>query len=407
MLKILQINTTANSGSTGRIAEDIGIKVIENGDESYLAYGTSALPCRSKLIKIGGRFDIFYHELLSHFLDNSGLLSKRATKRLIKEIDIIEPDIIHLHNIHGFYLNMKLLFNYLSKLNKPVVWTLHDCWAFTGHCAHFSYINCTKWQKECHNCPNKREYPTSWLMDRSRRNFSLKKRLFNSIKKLNIVTVSNWLNEELSNSFLKGVPSQVISNGVDLEKFYPREKEDAIYEKYGINRNDKILIAAATNWGKRKGISDYNRLSDSLPKGYKIVLVGVPKKRQKLVSGNITIIERTENIDELAKLYSISDVVLNLSYEESFGLTTVEGMACGTPCVLYRATASPELITEGCGTIIDAGNIKGVKEAVVSIIEKGELYYRDNCIERVRNLYDKNKIYDNYLELYKNITNKN
>lgn len=402
MPKILQINSSANIGSTGRIAEQIGQLAIDAGWDSYIAYGRACHVSLSNLIRIGGKKDSYIHGLCSLLLDNQGLSSTSATKAFIEKVKALSPDIIHLHNIHGYYINYKLLFDYLAIANIPVVWTLHDCWAFTGHCSYYSDIDCQKWQTHCDNCPKKHNYPKSFFLDCSSRNYQKKKESFNSLKNLTLVTVSHWLEEEVKKSFLKNNNIRCILNGVDVEKFKQTGREQETREQYGL-AGKKVLLGVATAWGPRKGWADYIRLSQMLPGEYKIVMVGVTEKQAKDLPDSILAIQRTESIDKLADLYSTADVVLNLSDEESFGLTTAEGFACGTPSIVYNCTASPELITPETGCIINKGDLNGVIDAISYICSKGNELYSVACRERAVKMYNKNICYNSYITLYNDL----
>lgn len=402
MYRLLQINSVVGYGSTGRIVEMLGEKSIENGFSSYIAYGRSCLASNSNIIKIGSRYSIIQHGLLSYGFDRHGFGSKYSTIKFIKEIDRIKPNLIHLHNIHGYYINIEILFNYLLKTNIPIIWTLHDCWSFTGHCAYFSYKECEKWKRHCSNCPQINSYPRSICFDNSELNFLKKKKLFTSLNNLTIVTVSEWLSSIVSNSFLNIYPRIVINNGIDLSIFYKRNSSDFIKDKYGI-QNKTILIGVATSWSHRKGLYDYHKLSKILPQDVVIVLVGLTDKEIKKLPKNIVGIKKTNNVDELANLYSAADVVMNLSYEETFGMTTIEGFACGTPSIVYNATASPELIDEKTGIIVEKGNIEGVLNAIYLILQKSKEYYSNACIEKAKRMYNKENRYLDYINLYKDI----
>ncbi len=401
MKKLLQINTVVNYGSTGRIAEEIGLTAINAGWESYIAYGRYPRESKSKLIKIGNEFDQIMHGLQTRLFDRHGLASRKATKKLICEIKNIQPDIIHLHNLHGYYLNIKILFNFLKTSKIPIVWTLHDCWAITGHCVHFSYAKCDKWKTQCFDCPQKTEYPASSFLDRSKKNYQLKKELFSSLKNLTIVPVSNWLGDVLKESFLKDYPIQVIQNGIDT-KVFKALSSNKFRESHQL-KEKTILLGVANVWTDRKGLQDYIRLSNMLDDSYQIVLVGVNKKQTHQLPEKIIAIERTESINELVELYSTSDMVLNLSYEESFGLTTVEGFACGTPCVAYNTTANPELIDTATGIIVESGNLQALKTAIHQIQSKGKSVYRQACIQRAHQLYKKEDKYKEYVKLYEKV----
>lgn len=401
-MKLLQINSTANWGSTGRIAEQIGILALSLGWDSYIAYGRYANTSNSKLIRIGGKADSAWHLLSSRLFDCQGLCSRRATKKLVEQIKQLKPDLIHLHNIHGYYLNYKVLFDYLKQAEIPIIWTLHDCWAFTGHCAHFSYAQCEKWRKECKKCPLKGEYPSSLLHDRSRKNFLCKKSLFSSIENMAVVSVSKWLDSMVAASFLADKQRHVIYNGIDVEVFSPASDVNELRERYNLY-NKKVLIGVASVWDKYKGFDDYLRLYEMLPDNIQLIMVGLSEKQLDTLPEGIIGIRRTQNIDELVKLYSLADIVLNLSYQETFGLTTVEGFACGTPSIVYNKTASPELVDDSCGMIVDSGNINMLLEAIYEIIAKGKAYYSTACRKHAIALYNKDDRYNDYIKLYEKL----
>ncbi len=405
MPTILQINVVANWGSTGRIAEEIGIKTIDYGWDSYIAYGRNSRLSKSHLIKIGNKWDISIHGIKSRLFDMHGLGSKNATKKLIEQIINLKPDVIHLHNIHGYYLNFEILFRFLSASKIPVVWTLHDCWAFTGHCVYFDYIGCSKWITQCYDCPQKKTYPETIFLDRAYLNYNQKKELFKSVNNLTIVTVSNWLNQVVKKSFLSNYPIKTIFNGVSIDMFTPYKDTNNIKRKYNIN-NKYILLGIATTWSNRKGLHDYIKLSHMLINDFKIVLVGLTKKQIKNLPDSITGIEKTENIQELAELYSAADIVLNLSVEETFGLTTVEGFACGTPGIVYDCTASPELISKETGIVVEKNNITELKKAIEEIISNGKAFYSSACRERAVSLYNKEDRYNEYIQLYNEVLNR-
>ncbi|MEJ5317866.1 MAG: glycosyltransferase [Tenuifilum sp.] len=402
--KLLQINSLANSRSTGRIAEEIGQIAIAAGWESYIAYGRHARTSQSKLIKIGSDWDIKWHGLQTRLFDRHGLASTNATKKLVEKIKEIKPDIIHLHNLHGYYLNIEILFHYLATANIPVVWTFHDCWPMTGHCAHFTFVGCEKWKTQCFSCPQKKNYPGSYFLDRSKQNHKQKRNLFTSVNDMTIVTVSNWLAEIVKQSYLKDYPIRVINNGIDVNVFSPQSR-DSIRLKYGLA--DKfILLGVATEWGRRKGLHDFIELSKILKDDEIIVLVGLKDDQIKTLPENIIGITRTESTQELAEFYSSADVVMNISYEETFGLTTVEGFACGTPGIVYNTTASPELVDDSTGLIVDPGDIKGLVKAITQIKEKGKQSYSEACVKRAHRFYRKEDRYREYIELYEELLNK-
>lgn len=400
-LSLLQINSVVNCGSTGRITEEIGQTAIAANWKSYIAYGRNDRTSKSELIKIGSDWDVKMHGIQTRLFDRHGLASKKATKRLVQKIENIKPDIIHLHNIHGYYLNIEILFCFLKQANIPVVWTLHDCWPITGHCSHFSFIECEKWKTLCYDCPQKKSYPASYLLDRSKKNYHLKKELFTSLPNLTLVPVSNWLSDLLKESFLKDFPVKVIHNGINTDVFKP--SHDSFFRKKYQLGNKTILLGVANVWSQRKGLNDFIELSKRLNSDYQIILVGLTKKQIKILPHNIMGIVRTESIKDLVHFYSNADIVLNISYEETFGMTTIEGFACGTPGIVYNSTASPELIDNSTGIVVEKGDINGLIEAIHQIKNKGKKAYTEACINRANDLFNKKDCFMEYINLYNSL----
>lgn len=398
MKTLLQINSVVNSGSTGRIAEEIGRTAIANGWQSYIAYGRNERPSKSKLIKIGNKWDVRMHGLQTRIFDNHGLASKNATKKFISTIERINPDIIHLHNLHGYYINYEILFSFLKSSNIPVIWTLHDCWPFTGHCAYFDFVGCNKWKSICYQCPLKKSYPTSYIFDRSKKNFSLKKELFISVKKITLVPVSNWLAILLKQSFLKDISIQVINNGINTSIFKP-DLVPSIKKKF--NLEDKfIIIGVASVWGQRKGFQDFIKLAQELDSSYQIILVGVDSPQLKLLPKNIIGIRKTESVTELAEVYSAGDVFVNPTYEDNFPTTNLESLACGTPVITYKTGGSPEAIDSTTGIVVEKGDFNGLVSAIREIKKNGKDYYYSACVKRAKELYNKEDRYQEYIDLY-------
>lgn len=404
MPRILQINIFANLGSTGRIAEGIGETLIKNGWESLIAFGRGFRSSNSKLIKIGNFGNVLWHVFETRIFDNHGLASKNSTLKFIAEIEKLSPDLIHLHNIHGYYLNFELLFNYLSSKSIPVVWTLHDCWSFTGHCSHFESIDCNKWTTGCFKCPLKTIYPSSLILDRSRRNYNIKRRLFNSISNLTIVPVSNWLGTMVSKSFLNQHKVQVIPNGIDISTFRPQtlEIQNNIRRKYRIK--DKYLCLGVANiWPESKGLNDFKWLRERLNEEFAIMIVGLSKSQINNLPVGMIGIERTESVQELAELYSTADTLVCLSREESFGLVLIEAMACGTPVLGYNSTAVPELITEETGIIVSDHNIESVAIGLNQMKIKGKSHFTEACRSRMVEYYNKDDRNNDYFNLYNSL----
>jgi glycosyltransferase involved in cell wall biosynthesis len=405
-MKILQINTTLNSSSTGKIVNQIGELCIQNGHDSFIVYsGRYPKTTNISVIRrIGNIFDFYFHALVTRFFDKHGFASNRATKKLIKYIDQIKPDIIHLHNLHGYYLNVKILFEYLSSNNSRVVWTLHDCWPFTGHCSHFDFVKCLKWQNACNNCPQINMYPSSLVKDNSKENFENKKLYFTSIDnaKMTIVPVSNWLQTKLNKSFLKDYKSQVIHNGIDLNVFRPIESK--IFEKYPSLKNKFILLGVASVWTQRKGFKEFIKLSNYLDHSFIIVLVGVKSKQKKQLPKNIVSIERTSNQEELASLYSAADVYLNLTFEDTYPSTNLEAIACGTPVISYQTGGSPESIMNGNGYVIGQGDMISLVQKIQEIKKNNlEGFSKEFLISSAKNNFNKDINFRKYLSLYNKI----
>ena len=400
MKKILIINVTVNSGSTGRIAEEIGQTAINNGYDTYFAYGRVARESKCNVIKIGNSLNVKLHGLESLLFDNHGFSSRLATKKFIREIERIKPDIINIHNLHGYFINVKILFEYLSKNNIPIVWTFHDCWPFTGHCSYFDRYNCTKWQTECHHCPNKKGYPSSLFIDNSKNNFNRKKKLFSNINNLNIVTPSHWLTNISKQSFLKEKNIVTIHNGTNLNVFNIRDGK----KRDELNLNDrKVVLGVASIWDKRKGLDDFIKLNELLSEEYKIILVGLNKKQKESLPANIIGIERTESVHELAELYSMADVFVNPTYSDNFPTTNIEALACGTPVITYKTGGSLEAVDEKTGVVVEQGNINQLKEAI-ELIAKNKGEYSENCRERAVNLYNKQDRFNDYIKLFNSLT---
>lgn len=408
MKKLLQINPVIRTNtSTGRIMQEIGELAMANGWESYIAYsgGRDGIrPCNSNLMPVGGKLDVAVHGLWTRLTDRHGLASWNATRKFIKEIETLKPDVIHIHNIHGYFLNYKLLFDYLKKADIPVVWTIHDCWLYTGHCYYYSSIGCDRWKSGCGNCPQRKAFPSSWLIDRSAGNYKDKAIAFNAIKdKLTVVPVSRWIREEMSHSFLKDCRYQVIHNGIDLNVFDVRPDDKAVREKYGLGQKH-IILGLASIWCKEKGWDDFVRMSEMLNDDEVIVMVGVNEEQQKLLPPNIVAIRRTDNIRQLAELYSAAVAFVNPTWQDNYPTVNLEAIACGTPVVTYRTGGSVEAVTEKTGYIVEQGDVKGLLDAVRQIEKNDKILYTLNCRAHALANFRKEERYEDYLKLYENLT---
>ncbi|OQX81546.1 MAG: hypothetical protein B6D61_00540 [Bacteroidetes bacterium 4484_249] len=400
-MKVFQINTTLNSGSTGRIAEGIGQKVIENGGESYIAFGRSSNPSSSSAIKIGTSWDQTLHLAHTRLFDTHGFHSKKATDELVQNITKIQPDIIHLHNIHGYYLNIEILFDFFKDWSKPIVWTFHDCWPFTGHCCYYERVKCEKWKTGCHHCPLKKLYPRSCFLDNSRSNYLKKKFLFNLPDNLHLVTVSHWLENQVKESFFQSHRLQTIYNGVDLTVFKPGD-QNVLKKRYGYE-NKKIILGVANIWSEGKGLKSFLELSKLINEKQLIILIGVNEKLSKKLPENVIGIKHTSSIEELAAYYNMADVFVSPSIAETFGVVIAEAMACGTPSVVYNSSAMTELVDKEIGYVVPVNNYDLLFIKINDVLNKTKTYYSISCRKRAEKYFNQNQQFENYIKLYKSI----
>ena len=402
MPTIFQICVEGNTGSTGRIAEEIGILAIKKGWKSYIAYGRFPRQSKSNLIRIGTNLEVYLHGIETRLFDRHCLGSKTATHNLVKQIKEIKPDIIHLHHLHGYYINIEILFDFLANVSIPVVWTFHDCWSITGHCAYFDFAGCKKWKTECNNCPEKREYPASFFIDRSRKNYHLKKALFTSVKKMVIVPVSDWLKGIVLESFMQNIPIQTIHNGIDISVFKPQDNNQETREKLGINGRF-MLLGVANPWNRRKGLTDFIQLSKLLKDEEVIVLVGLNNKQLKQLPKNILGFAKTENRQELINMYSTADLFINPTWEDNFPTTNLEALACGTPLVTYRTGGSVEAVSPETGFITEKGDINELIKIIQKVKEKSKQSFSIACRKRAVELFNKDDRFKEYLDLYETL----
>ena len=337
-MKYLFLNTVCN-GSTGRIIEGIGKSLTEQGNKCVLVYGRgkpfSSFFCK----KIGNVFSIMFHAALSRFFDKQGHGSFFATKKLVRFIKEYDPDVIWLHNIHGYYVNIRVLFGFLKNSKFLIKWTLHDCWPITGHCCYFSEVGCEKWKTQCCSCPQKSAYPSAFL-SRAYKNFIEKKKLFTNIAIDELIVPSNWMKNNVQNSFLKNKTIRVLNNDLDHNLFFKKEKEHLFTS---FKKDKKVILGVANVWEKRKGLSRFVDLSKTIDnKKYCLVLIGLSKKQIKKLPPSIYGFERV-NIQTLIKAYLSSDIYINLSTEETFGMTTLEALSCGIPAIVLKNTACEEV----------------------------------------------------------------
>lgn len=394
--KLIQINTVCN-GSTGGIMRQIQIGVGEKGYEALSFYGRREGYADLKCERFGNFFSFWSHVIWTTITDRHGCGSRHYTKKLVKRLREEAPDIIHLHNIHGYYLNYPILFQYLKdEFKGKIVWTFHDCWPITGHCAYFVMAKCDKWEKMCYDCPNKKVYPISWFLDSSKYNYELKRDTFSGFDNMTIVCPSQWLADIVRQSFLKENKIQVISNGIDFKVFYPRKTKEVMQE-YGIPEDKKIILGVASIWEERKGLKDFSDLAKQIEENFMIVLVGLNKQQISKLDSNMIGIERTENQEELAQLYSNATVFLNTSKEETFSLVTVEAIACGTPVIALDSSAVKELINEKTGIVLHNPATTDYIAAIKDIANRE--YDKEELRQNVSSYCTENMV-SKYLEIY-------
>lgn len=391
-MKIVQINTVCGKGSTGKICVDISKLLTEKGIENYILYssGESDYPLG---IKHTSDKYIKLQALKSKIFGNYGFNSHIATKKLIKKLEKIKPNIAHLHNIHGHNVNLEMLFDYFRKNSIKVYWSFHDCWAMTAYCPHFDMIGCNKWKTGCHNCEQRKPY--SWFFDKSKKQYDRKKAIFEGVN-ITVVTPTEWLTDVVKESYLKDCDCQILKYGLDIELFKPTESN--FREKYNL-QDKKIVLGVAFGWGVKKGLDVFIELSKRLPESYQIVLVGTNDDVDKQLPNNIISIHRTNNQKELAEIYTASDVFVNATREETFGLVNIEALACGTPVLTFRTGGSPEAIDESCGSVVEKNDIDAFEREITRICEN-KPYSAESCRARVVNNFEKNSNYLKYLELY-------
>lgn len=364
-MKVLQINSVYSFGSTGRIVRQIHNSLISLGHESKVIYGrngaffSDAIATESNdIVYVGNRLSQLVHLGLGVFFDKHGLYSKLTTEKIVNEIEKFDPDIIHLHNIHGYYLNYNVLFSYLKKANKKIVWTLHDCWPYTGYCAYYDYNECDGWKTGCRKCQYRNGYPYR-ILSNSKNNY-INKQVFNMPELITIVTPSKWLANEVSQSFLADIPIKVIHNSVDLSKFKFRESN--LRNEYKL-ADKKVVLGVSNKWTKQKGYDEYIKLSKILNDQYVIALIGCTEKQSKNLPNNMLGVCRTNSIEELCEWYSIAEVFVNLTLEDNYPTVNLEAMACGTPIITYKTGGSTEMV-ENYGYIVERYDLKKIKEIV-------------------------------------------
>ena len=404
-MRVAHINVTSEL-STGRIATDICAVLTQHGHKALLCYSRGYPPRQVPSYHIGNTVDVWAHAAFARVLDRAGFFSRAATRRLVKQLALYKPDVVHLHNLHGYYLDLRTLFAYLAKAGVPVVWTLHDCWPFTGHCAYYTMRRCDRWREGCGHCPQLRAYPASLWLDQSRRNWLEKRKAIGAVPNITLVTPSLWLGGEVRRSFLGKRPIRVIPSGLDLTVFRPCDEPELIRDivkRYDMRElgAKKILLSVASVWEDRKGLSDLIALSKQIRPDMMILVLGLTREQCYDLPDTMLGIPRTQSIRELRALYTIADVCLSLSHEETQGMTLLEALACGTQVLCYNATALPEIVTPETGAVVPEGDIPAVAAACARLCDSPKT--TQACLARAAQ-YEKHRQFAMYVGLYEELT---
>ena len=390
-MRIVQINATCGVGSTGKICVGISERLTAHGIENYILH-SGASSGYSLGIRCATDRYIRAQALKSRLLGNYGFNSRKSTRKMIRELRRLQPDIVHLHNIHSHDCHLGMLFSFFRENRIKVIWTFHDCWAFTGYCPHFTLAKCRKWETRCRDCVQKRDY--TWLFDRSQGLFDRKKELFEDLD-LTIVTPSEWLADSVRQSFLKSHPIRVIHNGIDLDVFQPRKSD--FRRKYGVE-NKKLILGVSFDWGRKKGLDVFIELARRLTDDYRIVLIGTDDATDRSLPECILSIHRTQNQLELSEIYSAVDVFVNPTREENYPTVNMESLACGTPVITFRTGGSPETIDETCGSVVACDDVDALEREIRRVCET-EPFSRRRCAEKALE-FDKEKRFEEYVKLY-------
>ena len=403
-MRVAHINVTSDL-STGRIATDICEVLQELGHKALLCYSRGYPPQKVPSYRVGNRVDVWLHALGARLFDRAGFFSRAATRKLVKQLALYKPDVVHLHNLHGYYLDIRTLLQWLAKAGVPVVWTLHDCWPYTGHCAYYSMAKCDRWRKGCGHCPQLKSYPTSLWLDNSERNWKDKRYYIGKLPDLTLVTPSVWLGSEASRSFLHKRPIRVIPSGIDLAVFRPCDEPDLIRDvvkRYSLQElgEKRMLLSVASVWEARKGLDDLIALSQLLREDMMIVVLGLTPAQCGDLPVTMLGLPRTQSVRELRALYTAADICLSLSHEETQGMTLLEAMACGTQVICYDATALPETVTPDVGAVVPEGDLQRVANACAALCDHPRTARA--CIERAHQ-YEKRAQFAKYVGLYEEL----
>lgn len=388
-MKVLFVNSVCDYGSTGKIVRDLANGLKKQGHDVLICYGRHQAKDDTDTFYIGDKVATYNHVLMTRLFNRHGLHSNRATRKLIQKIETYQPDIIHLHNIHGYYLNVKMLFDALKNYEGKIYWTFHDCWPISGSSAYFDYNGCKKWDDGCVECNSTRDYPEALFIKRQKQNFNWKKQSFSGFTNLTLITPSAWLKDLLAQSFLAGYPCEVIHNGINTQLFKPTE-DAKLTEKY---QNKRVLLGVASIWEQRKGLEDFIKLNAMISDEEKIVLIGLSEEQLKTLPASMDGVLRTDSAEQLAAYYTLAHRFLNPTYEDNYPTTNVEALCCHTPIIAYDTGGNKEVATEPYMTIVPKGDVNALYQAIKSDSEV--------CFDDFDHLkYDSSLFVEKTLKLY-------
>lgn len=400
-MKVLQINVTCGKGSTGVIAIEIAKRLEAKGHDAYIAYGHGETDY-PKSYRIGSHLENKLHGLYyTRILGKEGFGTVCGTKRFIKWVDSIEPDVIQIHNLHSNFLNFPMFFDYVKKKEIPIVYSLCDCWAFTGKCTHFTEPNCRKWEIRCGDCPRLQTGPSTWFFDRTRLLYDIKKEIFTNLPNMHVIVCSNWLRDEVEKSYLSKWPIHMIYNWIDTDKFKELHDE-TIYERYGIDKNKKMLVSVSAFWDDNTTrFNDATRLAEVLSDDFQLVVIG-KKITERPIHKNMVHIDYVNGVAELSKLYSEAIAFVGFSVEDTFGKVFAESMLCGTPAIVFNSTACPEVVGNA-GYVVSPHDVEAMVDCIKEISINGREYYSQRCKDLVLSKYGYEQNVDKYIDIYESI----
>lgn len=402
-MKIVQINAVYESSSTGRTVKEMHESLIARGYESFV-FCTNMEKLRENVFHIGSKTDYKIHAALSRFFGLQGYFSFFPTRRLIEHLRTIKPDVVILRNLHANYINFPMLLNYLGTADIAVINVLHDCWSFTGHCCHYTEDACDKWKTECNKCPILHKYNKSLFFDNSTMIFRMKQSAFATIRRLAIVGVSNWtaMQGKQSPIFSSANIVKCIYNWISLDVFYPKDSVN-LRNELRLRKDDFVVLGVSQKWSDVKGLNHFLCIANQLKDVIFVMIGNMPDGL--ILLPNIISVAPLSSPNKLAEYYSMADVFLNFSLQETFGKVSAEALACGTPLIVNNSTANPELCGNRCGFVIENNDHSKIIDAIDTIRKEGKIAYTERCRAFAEANFDKEKGIDNYVALFQELTN--